>query len=436
MKRLFLLLALASACDKGDRHTEPSAPPPPTGKSKKRVDLPGGSKATDPHAKVPRPSKAKQVTPPMDVAKPPADAETFPSGLVFKSLEEGSGASPGPNDSVKVTYSGWKPDGTTFITIEAGGAPMPLFKTAPGFAEALQKMKVGGKAMFWLPPEIGYPGKARGAPETLAYHVELFDVIAAPATPPDVAAAPADATREKSGVAWKKIKTADGAKPDRWDAITIAYTGWDATGKIVDSSEVQGEPVTLAVKQLPKPLVEAVSGLAVGERVRVWFPASMLGRAGAATDDVCFEVELTEIKDQPKPPDAPPDVAAPPADALKTPKGVFYKVLVDGKGTQTPTTEDQVTVHYTGWTTDGEPFDSSVARGEPSKFRVTQVIAGWTDALTNMKVGDTWRVWIPEELAYKGNPSKPQGMLVFDMQLIAAEKKAAPQRPKIQAPHK
>jgi FKBP-type peptidyl-prolyl cis-trans isomerase len=61
------------------------------------------------------------------------------------------------------------------------------------------------------------------------------------------------------------------------------------------------------------------------------------------------------------------------------------------------------------------------------------VIPGWTDALLNMKVGDTWRVWIPEELAYKGAPNRPQGMLVFDMQLIAAEKKAAAPRPKIQA---
>ena len=83
-----------------------------------------------------------------------------------------------------------------------------------------------------------------------------------------------------------------------------------------------------------------------------------------------------------------------------------------------PQPADRVVVHYTGWTTDGKMFDSSVTRGEPATFGVTDVIAGWTEALQRMVEGEKVRVWIPENLAYGGVPGKPAGMLVFDVELI------------------
>jgi peptidylprolyl isomerase len=122
---------------------------------------------------------------------------------------------------------------------------------------------------------------------------------------------------------------------------------------------------------------------------------------------------------EPGPLAAPPDVAAPPKDARTSPKGVFYKVLVAGKGGQKPTVEDTIRVHYTGWTTDGKMFDSSMERGEPADFPLKHLIPGWVDAIPEMSVGDKVRFWIPEELAYKGRPGTPQGMLVFDVELIA-----------------
>jgi peptidylprolyl isomerase len=75
-------------------------------------------------------------------------------------------------------------------------------------------------------------------------------------------------------------------------------------------------------------------------------------------------------------------------------------------------------VHYTGWTTDGKMFDSSVARNEPSEFAVNQVIPGWTEGLQLMVEGEKRRFWIPANLAYEGQPDKPQGMLVFDVELL------------------
>lgn len=117
----------------------------------------------------------------------------------------------------------------------------------------------------------------------------------------------------------------------------------------------------------------------------------------------------------------PPDVAAPPPDSLKTTSGLSIKVLQKGTGTRHPRPGDRVVVHYTGWTTDGDMFDSSVRRGEPATFGVTEVIAGWTEALQRMVEGEKARVWIPENLAYGGEPGKPAGMLVFDVELIRIE---------------
>jgi peptidylprolyl isomerase len=71
-------------------------------------------------------------------------------------------------------------------------------------------------------------------------------------------------------------------------------------------------------------------------------------------------------------------------------------------------------------------FDSSVIRGEPAEFNMQGVIPGWTDGLQQMSVGDKFRFWIPDTLAYKGQQGRPQGMLVFDIELLEI-KPGAPQ---------
>ncbi len=115
---------------------------------------------------------------------------------------------------------------------------------------------------------------------------------------------------------------------------------------------------------------------------------------------------------------APVDVAAPPADAEQTVTGLYSKVLKKGSGSTHPKATSFVKVHYTGWTTNGKMFDSSVARGEPISFGLDQVIAGWTEGVQLMVVGEKRRLWIPQNLAYKGRPGSPAGMLVFDVELL------------------
>jgi len=117
---------------------------------------------------------------------------------------------------------------------------------------------------------------------------------------------------------------------------------------------------------------------------------------------------------------APKDVAKPPADALKTPSGLTSRVLSIGLGSLHPGPHSHVIVHYTGWTTDGKMFDSSVQRGQPQPLDVDGVIAGWTEGLQLMVKGEKRRFWIPGSLAYDNlnMPGAPQGTLVFDIELL------------------
>jgi FKBP-type peptidyl-prolyl cis-trans isomerase len=116
---------------------------------------------------------------------------------------------------------------------------------------------------------------------------------------------------------------------------------------------------------------------------------------------------------------APPDVAAAPADAKRTLSGIASKVLTPGTGTRHPRPNSRVTVHYTGWTTDGQMFDSSVASNQPLTIGLDEVIPGWTEGVQMMVEGEKRRFWIPEALAYKG--ADPKGLLVFDVELIRIE---------------
>lgn len=104
-----------------------------------------------------------------------------------------------------------------------------------------------------------------------------------------------------------------------------------------------------------------------------------------------------------------------------TSSGLQYEVLKEGNGPK-PTANDQVTVHYTGKLIDGTVFDSSVERGEPATFGVTQVIPGWVEALQMMPEGSKWKLYIPADLAYgergAGNVIGPYSTLIFEVELL------------------
>ena len=103
--------------------------------------------------------------------------------------------------------------------------------------------------------------------------------------------------------------------------------------------------------------------------------------------------------------------------------GLQYLVLESGpEGGASPTPSDSVLAHYHGTLIDGNVFDSSVDRGEPASFGVSQVISGWTEALQLMKTGDKWRLFIPPDMAYgESSPTPaipPNSALIFDVELL------------------
>ena len=112
-------------------------------------------------------------------------------------------------------------------------------------------------------------------------------------------------------------------------------------------------------------------------------------------------------------------------EVVTTESGLQYEILNKGDGA-IPTSTDKVKVHYTGTLINGKVFDSSIARGEPTKFGVSQVISGWTEALLRMPVGSKWKVFIPQDLAYGprgagGGEIPPYAALIFEMELLAIE---------------
>ncbi len=104
-----------------------------------------------------------------------------------------------------------------------------------------------------------------------------------------------------------------------------------------------------------------------------------------------------------------------------TESGLQYEVVTEGTGAK-PTAEDRVKVHYHGTLIDGTVFDSYVLRKEPATFGVTQVIAGWIEALQLMTVGSKWKLYIPSDLAYgahgAGDAIKPHTALIFEVELL------------------
>ncbi|MCA1585811.1 MAG: FKBP-type peptidyl-prolyl cis-trans isomerase [Acidobacteria bacterium] len=242
-----------------------------------------------------------------------------------------------------------------------------------------------------------------------------------PVPPPaDVAKPPADAVKTTSGLASKVLQPGTGQeRPGADDLVTVHYTGWTTDGKMFDSSVARGTPSTFPVNRVIKGWGEGVQLMVQGEKRRFWIPQELAyaGQASRPQGMLVFDVELMAIV--PSPTVAPPDVAAPPSDAAKTASGLAYKVLKAGTGTTKPTRRSAVTVHYSGWTTDGKLFDSSVMRGQPASFGLDEVIAGWTEGVQLMVIGEKTRFWIPERLAYEGKSGSPRGMLVFDVELIA-----------------
>ena len=365
----------------------------------------------------------------------PVDAKSTESGLKYKILKEGEGDStPGAEDLVDVQFSAWKADGE--LISSSSGQPRPAqFKlnelSIRGWAEGLQLMKKGEKRRLWIPAALAFGSPPpQGAPEgDIVIDAELVEFRSIPKPPPapkdpsapeDVAAAPEGSPKTESGISFKVLKAGEGDKsPSDGDLLKVNFSGWEANGAAVASNKTMGGPMGLTLEKSPvEGWVEIFKSMKKGESRRVWIPENLTKPAGTGRGALTFDLELVDFKPEPTAPEAPADVAAPPADAIKTASGLAYKVLKKGTGTRKPVATDAVKVHYAGWTTDGKLFDSSIQRDEMAEFSLNGVIKGWTEGLQLMVEGEKTRLWIPVELAYMNQPGRPAGLLVFDIELF------------------
>ena len=425
MRRVALLLVLA-ACNSGSKDT-PKAPAKGSGS--------GSAAPTARH-------NVQQIDPPDDLKQPSADATKTADGLVYRTLlPNATGQQPHRNDTVLLNYTGWKQaTGETFFTSRTRAQPnsLRLTTTAPGFSEAVLAMHKGEKLRAWIPPSLATGGTPNSKADTLVYDFELLDITAAPATPTDVAGPPATA-QKLAGVDVPYVVAKPGTgkdKPRAWDTVTFQLSGWEASGRMFDTTEMRKHGAVAPPFKESDVLQTVLTSMTTGERVRFWVDADRMkldGRPppGLPKGALCYEVELVDVKKAAaEPPPAPSDVAAPPADAKKTGKGVFYKVLEAGPaGGAHPRVTDVVKLVYTGWHTDGRMFESTVIKGEPQPINVSAMV-GWTELLPQLVPGDHVRAWIPEELANKGAPGKAQGMLVLDIKLVEIKAPQIQMQPK------
>ena len=347
--------------------------------------------------------------------------KTYPDGVP---LCETEAAIVGGNDQQLTLEGGYVPvNDNGDPRYQCYGTKLTVRKkvTLKGKTYAPETKLTVDKDLYWIEVSGWEPSEhvARSGPVPSA-----ADPLKAPA---DVAAPPDSAETTASGLASRVLRAGTGTvHPHRWDKVTVHYTGWMTSGKMFDSSVSRGEPATFQLDQVIAGWTEGVQFMVVGEVRRLWIPAHLAygetpRRPGGPSGLLVFDVELLDITAGKRPIEAPSDVAAPPKNATRTASGLAYVTLTKGSGKVHPIGSDRVRVHYSGWTTAGKLFDSSVARGEPTEFPLNGVIKGWTEGVRLMVVGDKTRFWIPGELAYGNSPSRPgvpSGMLVFDIELL------------------
>lgn len=398
--------------------------------SAQKVDEPRSTELTLRNApeQVATPQQEFDIPAPDDLLEAPADARRVDGGVRYVFVERGDGdRAIGYNDRVWVKFTAWLPDGSVFDTTERKGRSRRVDVRAmmSGLTELIQQCRVGDRLDAWLPATATSVGGFSGLDEPLRIEFELIHARFAPSLPE-----PFRKPRRKkkyefhtseSGLQWIVTERPEfGRSPQGSDMVLAEFAVWSHDGELLDSTIVDGEPANFNLEMTIPIFAEAFSSMIPGERRILWAPAELAGsyqdqgmsRQGA----LVIEVTLLQFMSRPE---VPKDVFKAPSGAELTPLGVSYRILAEGRGSRHPREGDQVRILYSGWTREGVMFDSSYDHGEAGTFKLgSQMPLGWNDAIYQMLIGERRRIWIPEELAYAGAEGRPEGLLIFDVELL------------------
>jgi len=358
--------------------------------------------------------------------------QTTSSGLQYRIDSPGKGEMPQPGDKVTVHYTGKLTNDTVFDSSVKRGQPFSFVlgqgQVIKGWDEGIALLHKGDKATLVIPPQLGYGEQSTGkipANSILIFEVELID-FAPTARLWDMSGK--DTIKTASGLEYMILEKGKGIRAQSGMSVSVHYSGFLKNGKKFDSSVDRGEPIKIILGQgqVIKGWDEGIACLNVGDKARLIIPWQLAyGEKGKGPippkADLIFDVQLVDAKMVPV--IVPYDVKG--KDTSTTVSGLKYIMIKEGTGKNAYKT-GKVTVHYTGYFTDGRIFDSSVRREEPIQFQVGvgQVIKGWDEGLLLLKEGGKARFIIPYTLGYgeqQMGPIPAKSTLIFDVELLKVE---------------
>lgn len=403
-RAVFVVALLAGGCGRPD-----GADPKPT-----QAEAPPSAAAT------PRPGG-----PPGEVGKPPGTAEIRPSGVAVVILKPGSGELEiGEFDRISVNYSTWLEGGKLYFSTNTRRAPtnFDMPQMSPGLRDGMVGMRKGEVRRLWIPAALARANE-RSPRGPVLTEIEVLAIAKGtppvPA-PPDVAEAPADAEQLPTGVRYRVLAPPTGNfMPDIHDRVTVRMTSWDSSGKMLESSTRHGGTDAMVAGQAPPGVALVLAEMKTGEKRRIWVPLEVARqRPSQHTLPLVYDLELVEVVDMPEPPDAPKQLTPPKRGVKRTESGIAYKVLKKGRGKlKPPLPKTKVALLLSGWTTEGTLIASTVMNDRAYVARVRSMIPAFKEIVPTMVIGEKRRLWIPAELAFKGQPGKPQGDVIYDIEV-------------------
>jgi len=255
-------------------------------------------------ARLPLISQTSSLAPPADVAAPSADAQEAASGVFTKVLRPGTGAErPEGDDCIGVRFTSWTRDGQLTATSGASAEPAPqcLGAAMKGIAIALRLMTPGERRRVWIPADLSYKPEEAPQGPALTVEVELVSITRAPRCPQDLTAPPQRAQKLLSGVTIDWLISNKGEVHPAMDSkVTVHFSGWTASGKLFQTTVMDGQPATMPLGTALPGWREALPLLTPGDKVRVWIPAALAYGTKPPSKripagNLVYEIELLKV---------------------------------------------------------------------------------------------------------------------------------------------